>query len=61
MLVFFDVETTGIPDFKAPSDAPHQPHMVQLGALLVEPDTRIERAAVNSPQPGAVAGVAGRR
>lgn len=38
--LFYDTETTGLPDFKAPSEAPHQPHLVQLGACLVDLDTR---------------------
>lgn len=39
-ILFYDTETTGLPDFKAPSEAPHQPHIVQLAALLVDADTR---------------------
>lgn len=39
-ILFYDTETTGLPDFKAPSGAPHQPHIVQLAALLVDPDSR---------------------
>lgn len=31
----FDTETTGLPDFRAPSDAPHQPHLVQFAAVLL--------------------------
>lgn len=38
--LFYDTETTGLPDFKAPSEAPHQPHIAQLGARLVDLDTR---------------------
>lgn len=38
--IFYDTETTGLPDFKAPSEAEHQPHIVQLAALLVDLDTR---------------------
>lgn len=34
--VFFDTETTGLPDFKSPSEAEHQPHIVQLAAALVD-------------------------
>jgi DNA polymerase-3 subunit epsilon len=36
----YDCETTGLPDFKAPSESVHQPHIVQLGARLVDLDTR---------------------
>lgn len=38
--LFYDTETTGLPDFKAPSKSAHQPHIVQLAALLVDMDTR---------------------
>lgn len=38
--LFYDTETTGLPDFKAPSEASHQPHIVQLAACLVDLDTR---------------------
>lgn len=39
-VVFFDTETTGLPHFKLPSEHPDQPHIVQLGACLVDVDTR---------------------
>ncbi|OWQ92000.1 hypothetical protein CDN99_06475 [Roseateles aquatilis] len=42
LIIFFDTETTGLPDFKAPSEAPHQPHLTQIGAILVDEDTREE-------------------
>jgi DNA polymerase-3 subunit epsilon len=38
--IVFDTETTGIPDFKAPSESEHQPHIVQLAALLVNLESR---------------------
>ena len=41
LALFYDTETTGLPDFKSPSEAPHQPHIVQLGARLVDLDTRV--------------------
>lgn len=38
--IVFDTETTGLPDWKAPSEAEHQPHIVQVAAELVDLDTR---------------------
>lgn len=38
--IFYDTETSGLPLFKEPSEHPDQPHIVQLGACLVELDTR---------------------
>lgn len=35
----YDTETTGLPLFKEPSEHPGQPHIVQLGAVLVDLDT----------------------
>jgi len=32
----WDTETTGIPDWAAPSDAEHQPHLVEIAALLCD-------------------------
>lgn len=46
-ILFYDTETTGLPDFQAPSEAPHQPHIVQLAAVLVEPDTRKALSSLN--------------
>lgn len=40
--LFFDTETTGLPDWKVPSDSDHQPHLVQLAAILADADTRRE-------------------
>jgi len=39
-ILFFDTETTGLPVWNAPSDSDVQPHLVQLGALLVDYETR---------------------
>ena len=39
-ILFFDTETTGLPLWKDPSEDPRQPHLVELAALLVNPDTR---------------------
>lgn len=52
MILFFDTETTGLPDFKAPSDADHQPHIVELAALLCADDGRIVRAYHSIVAPG---------
>lgn len=38
--IFYDTETTGLPNFKARSEAAHQPHIVQLAACLVDLDSR---------------------
>ena len=38
--MFYDTETTGLVRFKDPSEHPDQPHIVQLGACLVDVDTR---------------------
>lgn len=42
LALFYDTETQGLPLFKSPSDDPRQPHIVQLGAILVDLDTREE-------------------
>jgi DNA polymerase-3 subunit epsilon len=39
LLFFFDLASTGFPAWQDPSDAPHQPHLVQIGAMLVDPAT----------------------
>jgi len=38
MILFFDTETTGLPNFKKPYDDPTQPKMLQLGAILATHD-----------------------
>lgn len=47
LALFFDTETTGLPLFKEPSEHPAQPHIVQLGALLVDLDTRIVHSTID--------------
>lgn len=39
-ILFYDTETSGLPLFHEPSEHPDQPHIVQLGACLVDADTR---------------------
>lgn len=39
-IIFYDTETTGLPDWKAPSDSETQPHLVQLAAILCNEETR---------------------
>lgn len=38
MILVFDSETSGLYNFSLPHDHPAQPHLVQLGALLMEDD-----------------------
>lgn len=40
LLLVFDTETTGLPDWKKPSGSDEQPHIVQLAAHLVDDDDR---------------------
>jgi len=39
-ILFFDTETTGLPEWKIPSDDPGQPHAVQIAAILCDEDTQ---------------------
>lgn len=43
----YDTETQGLPLFSEPSEHPAQPHLVQLGAILVDLDTRITLASMD--------------
>lgn len=47
LATFFDTETTGLPLFHEPSEDPRQPHIVQLGACLVDLDTRATLATLD--------------
>lgn len=47
MILFFDTETTGLPNFDEKARHPSQPHMVQLAAILTEDDgTLLEKFCV---------------
>lgn len=46
-LFFYDTETQGLPDFRAPSAAPGQPHIVQFAGALVDTATRRVIASVD--------------
>lgn len=37
-ILFFDTETTGLPQWVRPSDDPSQPHLVQLAMVLTQDD-----------------------
>ena len=45
--LFYDTETTGMPLWDQPSEDPQQPHIVQLCAWLVDPDTRKTVAGID--------------
>ena len=47
LALFYDTETSGLPLFSQPSEHPDQPHIVQLGAALVDLDTRKVRASLD--------------
>lgn len=40
LILFYDTETTGMPDWKSPSGGENQPHLVQIAACLADPDSR---------------------
>ena len=46
-ILFYDVETTGLPLRGTPSDDPRQPHLVQFAALLMDKNTREEIESIN--------------
>ena len=46
MILFFDTETTGLPDETLPADDERQPRLVQLAAILAEEDGT-ERASIS--------------
>ena len=46
--LFFDTETTGLPNWSAPSEDPSQPRVMQLAAELVDTDTNRTLAALTT-------------
>jgi DNA polymerase III subunit epsilon len=46
-ILSYDTETTGLPDWKIPSDSPEQPHLVQLAAVLANAETGEEIQSIN--------------
>lgn len=52
---FFDTETTGLPEFRLPSDDPSQPHLVQIAGMLTDADGNMidEWSTLVQPGPGA--------
>lgn len=51
MILFFDVETTGLPNFKRPADWEGQPRLVQYAGLLTDDAGKIVQAAVFRVRP----------
>jgi len=47
MILAYDTETSGMVDFPKPSSAKHQPHIVQLAALVIDEETREETQSMN--------------
>lgn len=45
--LFYDTETSGLPLFTEPSEDPRQPHIAQLGARLVDLETRKAIATID--------------
>ena len=43
--LFFDTETTGLPEWTKPSNHPDQPHITQIAAALVD-DNRHARSVL---------------
>jgi len=46
--LFYDTETTGIPDWGSPSEGATQPHIVQLAAILTDLETMEDVGTMNT-------------
>jgi len=53
MILGYDTETTNLPDWHQPSDAPHQPHVIQLAMILYDMEGREVSRWCNLVKPGA--------
>lgn len=47
-ITVFDTETTGLPAWNIPSEDPAQPHIVQLGVILLDDETQEEKAVIDT-------------
>lgn len=52
MILFYDSETSSLPSFGDPSDAPHQPHLLQLAMLLHDMNGKEVDRFVSIVRPG---------
>lgn len=52
MILFYDTETSSLVDWRQPSDAPHQPHLLQLAMLLHDMDGNEVDRFVSIVRPG---------
>ena len=46
-IIFFDTETTGLPEWKKPSGDASQPHLTQLAAIVCDTETQKIHAAID--------------
>lgn len=53
MILGFDTETSGLPNFHEPSDDPGQPHLLQLAAILYDMEGREVHRVSTIVKPGA--------
>lgn len=51
MFLIFDTETTGLPDFKKPADAPGQPRLASIAAALINEAGEVEQSIYHLVRP----------